>query len=163
MAATASGSATSPVAMERCSLEPVSGVLTGSLSCSPPRVGTVHGLRRALAPSHCLAPGKTRRRRQRRDGKYENGGDGDDGGSSGGGGGGGWFDGWDGGDDREESLTEGFWIWQVLSVLSLYQTFQFLLENGQPPAPQAVPIAGFATLCQTFYGRRIPQKNLLFA
>ena len=57
-----------PIAVERGSPDTVSGVLTGSLSCSPPRAGTVHGLRRALAPSHCLAPDKTRRQRRRRAG-----------------------------------------------------------------------------------------------
>ena len=36
-----------------------------SLSCSPPRTSTAkHTSRHALAPTHCLAPGKARRRRR---------------------------------------------------------------------------------------------------
>ena len=46
----------------------------------------------------------------------EDGGDGDDGGSFGGGGG--WFDSWGGGENPEESLSEGLWIWRVGSRMT---------------------------------------------
>jgi len=158
--ASASGSGVLSLATDRCAVEAASSPLTGSLSCSPPRAGTANHMRRALTPSHCLAPGKTRRRRRPSGGGDDLGDGGDDGGSYGGGSGGGdWFGGWDGSESPDEALAEGFWFWQVLCVISLIQAFLFLLENSKTPQPHSVQAASFATLSQTFYSRRLFAKG----
>ena len=56
------------------------------------------------------------------------GGDGGDGGSFGGGGGD-WSDGWDGSENPDEALSEGFWIWQA-------STACVTMCKPMPPCPR---------------------------
>ncbi|DBA95197.1 hypothetical protein WJX82_006334 [Trebouxia sp. C0006] len=140
-----------------CSLESAAkeifkGAPTGSV-CSPPH--TSHFTRRAVAPAHCIAPSKTRRRRRPfgggdpgdhdEDFGIPGGNDGDSG-STGGGGGGDW--GSDGGEEGGYfgDLMGALWLWRALCVCSVLQVIHFMLLAQHKQDHPA-----FATVSQSFF------------
>ncbi|KAL3146261.1 hypothetical protein ABBQ32_002963 [Trebouxia sp. C0010 RCD-2024] len=139
-------------APEMAAVEMFTGPLSGSV-CSPPH--TINFTRRALAPAHCIAPSKTRRRRrpfgggdsgdQDEDFIVPGGNDGDSG-STGGGGGGDWgSDGEEAGDSFGD-IASALWLWRALCVCSVLQVVHFMLLAQHKQAQPA-----FATLSRSFF------------